>query len=358
MASREQDIESFAQIRVVGVGGGGSNAVNRMVEAGLRGVEFISVNTDAQALMLSKAPLRLRIGDKLTRGLGSGGNPAIGCKAAEESHDELHEILKGSDMVFLTAGMGGGTGTGASPIIAGIARELGALTIGVVTRPFGFEGAQRAKAAEEGLSKLREQVHTLIVVPNDRLLQIVDKKASIETAFRVADDILRQAVQGVSEIITVPGLINVDFNDVRAVMDEGGSALMGIGRASGDNRAIEAAQKAISSPLLDVTIDGAHGVLFNICGAPGLTLFEVEQAASAIRERIDPNANIRFGAVLDEGMGDEVEITVIATGFTAEARTQARPYAAHPRKTIDFPVRSFESEDLDIPSFLRRRQQS
>jgi cell division protein FtsZ len=230
------------------------------------------------------------------------------------------------------------------------------LTIGVVTRPFSFEGVQRAKAAEEGLTKLKEQVHTLIVVPNDRLLQIVDKKASIETAFRVADDILRQAVQGVSEVITVPGLINVDFADVRAVMAEGGSALMGIGRASGDNRAIEAAQKAISSPLLDVTIDGARGVLFNISGAPGLTLFEVEQAASVIRERVDPNANIRFGAVLDEGMGEEVQITVIATGFIAEARAQARPYAAHPRKTIDFPVRPFENEDLDIPAFLRRQK--
>lgn len=356
MASVNQDLESVAQIRVVGVGGGGSNAVNRMVEAGLRGVEFVAVNTDAQALMLAKAPLRLQIGDKLTRGLGSGGNPNVGAKAAEESHDEIVEVLKGSDMVFLTAGMGGGTGTGAGPVIASIARELGALTIGVVTKPFGFEGVQRAKSAEEGLAKLKEQVHTLIVVPNDRLLQIVDKKASIETAFRVADDILRQAVQGVSEIITVPGLINVDFADVRAVMAEGGSALMGIGRASGDNRATEAAQKAISSPLLDVTIDGAHGVLFNICGAPGLTLFEVEQAASVIRERVDAGANIRFGAVLDEGMGDEVEITVIATGFNAEARTQTRPYAAHPRKTIEFPVRSFENEDLDIPAFLRRQK--
>lgn len=355
MASVLEDASRVAHIKVVGVGGGGSNAVNRMVEAGLRGVDFVVLNTDAQALMLSKAPLRLQIGDKLTRGLGSGGNPDIGAKAADESHDQILEVLQGADMVFLTAGMGGGTGTGAGPLVAGIAKEMGALTIGVVTRPFGFEGVQRAKVAEEGLTRLKEQVHTLIAVPNDRLLQIVDKKASIETAFHVADDILRQAVQGVSEIITVPGLINVDFNDVKAVMAEGGSALMGIGRASGENRAVDAAQKAISSPLLDVTIDGARGVLFNICGAPGLTLFEVEQAASAIRERVDASANIRFGAVLDENMGEEVEITVIATGFNAEARTQARPYAAHPRKMIEFPVaRSLENEDLDIPAFLRR----
>jgi len=355
MASRGMSVESFAKIKVVGVGGGGGNAVNRMLEVGMQGVEFIAVNTDAQALLLSKAPLRLRIGDKLTKGLGSGGDPNIGAKAAEESHDDLYEVLKDADMVFLTAGMGGGTGTGASPIIASIARELGALTIGVVTRPFSFEGIQRAKLAEEGIAQLKEQVHTLIVVPNDRLLQIVDKKASIEDAFRVADDILRQGVQGISEVITVPGLINVDFADVRSVMAEGGNALMGIGRASGDNRAAEAAQQAISSPLLDVTIDGARGVLFNICGGPSLTLFEVEEAAQVIRERVDAAANIRFGAVIDENMGDELQITVIATGFHAEARTQPVPLTAHPRKTIDFPVRSFEGEDLDIPAFLRRR---
>ncbi|MGQ9493116.1 MAG: cell division protein FtsZ [Anaerolineae bacterium] len=355
MTDRRTDVENFAEIKVVGVGGGGCNAVNRMLEANLQGVEFIAVNTDAQALMLSKAPVRVRIGDKLTRGLGSGGNPTIGAKAAEESRDELYEVLKGSDMVFVTAGMGGGTGTGASPVIAEIARELGALTIGVVTRPFTFEGSQRAKAAEEGIAKLKEKAHTLIVVPNDRLLQIVDKKASIETAFRVADDVLRQGVQGISEIITVPGLINVDFADVRSVMAEGGSALMGIGRASGDNRAVEAAKQAISSPLLDVTIDGAKGVLFNICGGSSLTLFEVDEAAAVIRERADREANIRFGAVIDPSMDDEIQLTVIATGFNAEARTQAKPYAVHSRKTIDFPVRSFESEDLDIPAFLRRR---
>ncbi len=352
MHNLETYVESFADIKVLGVGGGGSNAVNRMLEAGLRGVDFVAMNTDAQALMLSSAPTRVRIGDKLTKGLGSGGNPTIGEKAAEESTDEISEVLKGSDMVFITAGMGGGTGTGASPVIANIARELGALTIGVVTRPFRFEGVQRAKVAEEGIVRLKEQVHTLIVVPNDRLLQIVDKKASIETAFRVADDILRQGVQGISEVITVPGMINVDFADVRAVMSEGGNALMGIGRASGDDRAVEAAKLAISSPLLDVTIDGARGVLFNICGGPSLSLHEVEEAANIIRERADANANIRFGAVIDESLDDEIQITVIATGFHAQARTQPRPYSA--RKTLEFPVRSFENEDLDIPAFLRR----
>ncbi len=345
-------VESFADIKVLGVGGGGSNAVNRMLEAGLRGVEFVAINTDAQALMLSNAPTRVRIGDKLTKGLGSGGNPMIGEKAAEESRDEIQQVLDGSDMVFITAGMGGGTGTGASPVIASIARELGALSIGVVTKPFRFEGVQRAKVADEGLEKLKEHVHTLIAVPNDRLLQIVDKKASIETAFRVADDVLRQGVQGISEVITVPGMINVDFADVRSVMSEGGNALMGIGRASGEDRAVEAAKQAISSPLLDVTIDGARGVLFNICGGPNLTLYEVEEAANIIRERADTSANIRFGAVIDESLGDEMQITVIATGFHAQARSQPRPYSA--RKTLEFPVRSFDSEDLDIPAFLRR----
>ena len=357
MARRETDAESVAQIKVVGVGGAGCNAVNRMVEAGMRGVEFVAINTDAQALMFSKARIRLQIGEKLTRGLGSGGDPTIGAKAAEESHEEILEVLKGADMVFVTAGMGGGTGTGASPIISKIIRdEIGALTIGVVTRPFGFEGVQRGRLAEEGIGALKEGVHTLIVVPNDRLLQIVDKKASIEEAFRVADDVLRQGVQGISEVITVPGMINVDFADVRAVMAEGGAALMGIGRASGDNRAAEAAQKAISSPLLDVTIDGARGVLFNVCGGPNLGLFEVEEAANVIRERVDAGAKIRFGAVIDESLGDDIQITVIATGFHAEAYTQSRPYVAHARKTIEFPVRSFEHEDLDIPAFLRRRQ--
>jgi cell division protein FtsZ len=360
MANKQSDLgmESFARIKVVGVGGGGGNAVNRMIEAGLRGVEFVAVNTDAQALVMSHADTRIRIGDKVTRGLGSGGNPETGAKAAEESQEELRAMLEGSDMVFVTAGMGGGTGTGASPVLASLAKDVGALTVGVVTRPFSFEGVQRAKAADEGVVQLKERAHTVIVVPNDRLLQIVDKKASIEAAFRVADDVLRQGVQGVSEVITVPGLINVDFADVRSVMAEGGSALMGIGRAGGENRAADAAQQSISSSLLDVTIDGARGVLFNICGGPSLTLYEVNEAADIIRQRADAGANIRFGAVIDESMGDEIQITVIATGFNAEARAQGKPFAVHPRKTIDFPVRSFEDEDLDIPSFLRRRQPS
>ncbi|HNR97389.1 MAG TPA: cell division protein FtsZ [Anaerolineae bacterium] len=347
---------TFARILVVGVGGGGGNAVNRMIDAGLRGIEFVAVNTDAQSLLLSKAPTRLRIGDKLTRGLGSGGNPVVGAKAAEESHEELHQILEGADMVFVTAGMGGGTGTGASPIIAAQAKEAGALTVGVVTRPFSFEGTRRAKTADDGIVQLKEKAHTVIVVPNDRLLQIVDKKATIEDSFRMADDVLRQGVQGVSEVITEPGLINVDFADVRNVMSEGGSALMGIGRASGENRAAEAAKQAISSPLLDVTIDGARGVLFNISGGSSLTLHEANEAAGIIRERVDADANIRFGAVLNEEMGDEVQITVIATGFNADGRIQSRPFVVTPRKTLDFPVRSTDGEDLDIPSFLRRKR--
>jgi cell division protein FtsZ len=349
-------VEALANIKVLGVGGGGSNAVNRMVEAGLRGVEFVAVNTDAQALMMSKAPLRLQIGEKLTKGLGSGGDAATGEKAAEESQESIYDLVSGADMVFVTAGMGGGTGTGASPIIAAISKEVGALTIGVVTRPFRFEGVQRAKVADEGIKNLKERVDTLIVVPNDRLLQIVDKKAPIETAFKVADDVLRQGVQGISEVITGTGLINVDFADVRSIMSVGGSALMGIGRGSGDDRAEEAAKQAVSSPLLDVTMDGARGVLFNICGGTGLTLFEVEEAANIIRERADPSANIRFGALIDENLGDELQITVIATGFDAEARTAGRPYSARKRKTIDFPVRTYNDEDLDIPAFLRQRQ--
>ena len=269
--------ENYAQIRVIGVGGGGVNAVNRMIAEGMRGVEFIAVNTDAQALMLAQSPKRVRIGDKLTRGLGAGSNPDIGEKAAEESSDDLYEALKGSDMVFITAGMGGGTGTGASPIVARVAKEVGALTIGVVTRPFTFEGGKRSKSAEAGIAKLKEHVDTLIVIPNDRLLEIVDKRANLQQAFRVADDVLRQGIQGISELITVPGLINLDFADVRTIMSEGGAALMAVGTATGENRAIEAAQQAISSKLLDVTIDGARGILFNVTGGPNMTLFEVNQ---------------------------------------------------------------------------------
>jgi cell division protein FtsZ len=350
MQSRPE-VENFAQIRVVGIGGGGSNAVNRMIEEGIQGVEFIAINTDAQALMLSNAPRRIRIGEKLTKGLGSGGDPDIGRKAAEESSDELYEALKGSDMVFLTAGIGGGTGTGASPAIGQIAKEVGALTIGVVTRPFSFEGRRRQQVAEEGIGELKGQVDTLIVIPNDRLLEIVDKKASIQQAFGVADDVLRQGIQGISELITVPGLINLDFADVRSIMAEGGAALMAIGRASDDNRAVEAAQAAISSSLLDITIDGARGILFNVTGGPDLSLFEVNQAAEIIKETAHPDVNIIFGAVIDPEMEDSIQITVIATGFDV---TDQRKPAAAAKRAIEFPVRTFDREDLDIPAFLRR----
>jgi cell division protein FtsZ len=307
--------ENFAQIKVIGVGGGGGNAVNRMINEGLGGVEFISVNTDNQALMLSKAKTRVRIGDKLTRGLGAGGNPEIGRKAAEESADDLYEVVRGADMVFIACGMGGGTGTGASPVIAQIAKELGALTIGVVTRPFSFEGPRRQNSAESGIEALKSQVDTLIVIPNDRLLQIADKRSSLQQAFSLADDVLRQGIQGISELITVPALINLDFADVRTIMSEGGAALMAVGKADGDDRARRAAEAAISSGLLDVTIDGARGILFNITGGQNLSLFEVNEAAAIIRESAHPDVNIIFGAQIDENMGDEIRVTVIATGF-------------------------------------------
>lgn len=315
--------EGFAQIKVVGVGGGGGNAVNRMVNEGLGGVEFISINTDNQALMLSKAKTRVRIGEKLTRGLGAGGNPEIGKKAAEESADELYEILRGADMVFIAGGMGGGTGTGAAPVVAQIAKELGALTIGVVTKPFTFEGTRRMQFAEAGIENLKSQVDTLIVIPNDRLLQIADKRASLQQAFSLADDVLRQGIQGISELITVPALINLDFADVRTIMSEGGAALMAVGRASGDDRARRAAELAISSGLLDVTIDGARGILFNITGGTDLSLFEVNEAAAIIKESAHPEVNLIFGAQIDDNMGDEVRITVIATGFE-QSRVKTR----------------------------------
>jgi cell division protein FtsZ len=360
--------ENYAQIRVVGVGGGGANAVNRMIAEGLHGVDFIAVNTDAQALMLSKAPKRVRIGDKLTRGLGAGGNPAIGEKAAEESIDEISEVLKGSDMVFITSGMGGGTGTGAGAVVARVAKEIGALTIGVVTRPFSFEGHKRSAAAEMGINRLKEQVDTLIVIPNDRLLEIVDKRASLQQAFLQADDVLRQGIQGISELITVPGLINLDFADVRTIMSEGGVALMAVGRASGDDRAIQAAQQAITSRLLDITIGGAHGILFNVTGGPNLTLFEVNQAASVIKETAHPDVNMIFGAVIDENMGDEIRITVIATGFDVQRATRRRSIVAEQREaiqqkpaqsdgraTLEFATKEFDQDDLEIPAFLRKR---
>ena len=376
MVNPPNQVESFANIKVVGVGGGGCNALDRMIEEGLQGVDFIAVNTDAQALMLSRATTRVRIGEKLTRGLGSGGNAEVGKKAAEESSEELYEVLKGSDMVFITGGMGGGTGTGACPIVAQISREVGALTIGVVTRPFTFEGSRRIQNAEGGITNLKEQADTLIVIPNDRLLQIVDKRANLQDAFRMADDVLRQGVQGISELITVPGLINLDFADVRTIMSEGGAALMAVGRANGDDRAREAAEKAISSHLLDITIDGARGILFNVTGGSDLTLFEVNQAAAIIKETAHPDVNLIFGAVIDPNMGDEVRITVIATGFerTGMPRrvlerpasrlegTQARKpetseqqQPANVSQPAEFKPRTFNTEDLDIPTFLRNR---
>lgn len=317
---------NFAVIKVIGVGGGGSNAVNRMIEEGLGGVEFVAVNTDHQALQQSNARTRVRIGEKLTRGLGAGGNPEIGRKAAEESADELYEVLRGADMVFITSGMGGGTGTGAAPVIAQIAKELGALTIGVVTKPFSFEGARRIAAAEMGIEDLKSKVDTLIVIPNDRLLQIMDKKTPLNAAFRMADDVLRQGIQGISEVITVPGLINLDFADVRAIMSEGGAALMAVGTATGDDRARKAAELAVSSNLLDVTIDGARGILFNVTGGPDMSLFEVNEAAAIIKETAHPDVQLIFGAVVDENMRDQIRITVIATGFERPSgMTAARP---------------------------------
>jgi len=374
MVNPPNQVESFANIKVVGVGGGGCNAIDRMIEEGLHGVEFIAINTDAQALMLSKAPTRVRIGDKLTRGLGSGGNPETGKKAAEESAEEMYDVLRGADMVFITGGMGGGTGTGACPIVAQISREVGALTIGVVTRPFTFEGSRRIQAAEGGIDELKEQADTLIVIPNDRLLQIVDKRANLHEAFNIADDVLNQGVQGISELITVPGLINLDFADVRTIMSEGGAALMAVGNAKGDERAREAAEKAISSELLDITIDGARGILFNVTGGPDLTLFEVNQAAAIIKETAHPDVNLIFGAVIDPSMGDELRITVIATGFertgiprrllekSANTRVNESEKIMEPSevtagtgKPSDFQPRTFNTEDLDIPTFLRNR---
>jgi cell division protein FtsZ len=360
-------LESYARIKVVGVGGGGSNAVNRMIEEGISGVDFLAVNTDAQALLLSNAKTRVRIGDKLTRGLGAGGDPATGKKAAEESAEELYEVLKGSDMIFITAGIGGGTGTGGAPIIAQIAKEVGALTIGVVTRPFTFEGAKRAQTAEDGIGTLKEKVDTLIVIPNDRLLQLADKRASLQDAFKLADDVLRQGIQGISELITVPGLINLDFADVKTIMSEGGAALMAVGRSSGEERAREAAEQAISSSLLDITIDGARGILFNVTGGPDLSLYEVNQAAAIIKETAHPDVNLIFGAVIDQSLSEEIRITVIATGFERSggprrisrgmrSRTRVQQPSESAVKTSEqIQTQAVDISDLDIPAFLRRR---
>ncbi len=386
--------ENFAQIKVIGVGGGGGNAVNRMINEGMGGVDFITINTDGQALMLAQAKTRVRIGDKLTRGLGAGGNPEIGKKAAEESADELYEVLRGADMVFITCGMGGGTGTGAAPVIAQICKELGSLTIGVVTKPFSFEGKRRQDSAEAGIEALKSQVDTLIVIPNDRLLQIADKRSSLQDAFRIADDVLRQGIQGISELITVPGLINLDFADVRTIMSEGGAALMAVGVATGEDRARKAAEAAVSSHLLDVTIDGARGILFNVTGGPDLSLFEVNEAAAIIKDTAHPDVNLIFGAVIDPNIGDAVRITVIATGFEQSrvARRQVQTGAVQPgqapqpvarpgqpqqvpqqRRPVqpsapaqppsepqqpantgqDFKL--YDSDNIEIPTFLRKR---
>ena len=354
--------DGLATIKVIGVGGGGSNAVNRMIAEGLTGVEFIAVNTDAQALQFSQASTRLQIGGKLTKGLGAGGRAEIGERAAEESRDDIEEVLRGSDMVFVTAGMGGGTGTGAAPVVAETARKLGALTIGVVTKPFMFEGGPRTKSADAGLERLEENVDTLIIIPNDRLLTLGDRRMTFQEAFRSADAVLHQGIQGISELITVPGMINLDFADVRTIMENGGAALMSVGTASGETRAVQAAENAIASPLLDITIDGATGVLFNVTGGMDMTLQEINEAAEVIRRTVDGDANIIFGAVLDPEMSDEMRITVIATGFrNVAARRQLRPNVDRVTKAksniVELPrQRDLDhSRDLEIPAFLRKR---
>ncbi len=367
---------SVARIKVIGVGGGGCNAVNRMIDSGLAGIEFWTVNTDAQALTYSATTNAMQLGQKLTRGLGAGGNPAIGQKAAEESRDEIFQALEGADLVFITAGMGGGTGTGAAPVVAEAAKEAGALTVGVVTRPFTFEGRRRTAQAESGIAALQASVDTLIIIPNDKLLSVISEQTPVQEAFRVADDILRQGVQGISDIITISGLVNVDFADVRAVMADAGSALMGIGVGSGKSRAREAAIAATSSPLLETSIDGAGGVVFNITGGSDLTLHEVNQAAEIIYEAVDPNANIIFGAVIDDRLQGEIRITVIATGFSAENRSipsmnssRVTPMTRTPSSSLfdspggaagdredDASNQPVISPNLDIPEFLQRRR--
>lgn len=381
-----KSFEMKASIKVVGVGGAGSNAVNRMIAAGLNGVEFWSCNTDAQALDLAAAKNRLQIGSKLTRGLGAGGNPSIGQKAAEESREEIAQALQGADMVFIAAGMGGGTGTGAAPIVAEVAKEMGALTVGVVSRPFLFEGKRRSNQAESGINEIRSRVDTLIVIPNQRLLEVVDHRASMQEAFVEADKVLMQGVQGISDIITVPGLINVDFADVKAVMQTAGSALMGVGRATGEGRAVEAARNAINSPLLETTIDGASGVIFNVTGGPDLTLHEVQEAANVIYSAVSDEANIIFGAVLDDRLHGEVLITVIATGFDmlVQSQPKARPTQANAsnqqqqqrveqqarpaqqvqqqqqqaQQSQSNELKKMASDILDIPEFLKQRNPS
>jgi cell division protein FtsZ len=358
---RDQSGSYLAVIKVVGVGGGGTNAVNRMVDAGLKGVEFIAVNTDAQALLMSDADQKIHIGAAVTRGLGAGADPQVGFQAATESRDELKEALKGADMVFLTAGEGGGTGTGGMPVLAEIASELRTLVVGVVTRPFTFEGRRRAAVAEQGIMELRKKLDTLIIIPNDRLLQVVERQTSVVQAFRMADDVLRQGVQGITDLITVPGLVNLDFADVRTIMTDAGSALMGIGEGEGENRAAEAARTAVSSPLLETSVEGATGILLNVTGGSDLGLFEVNEAAEVVTGAADESANVIFGAVIDEGMAGRVRVTVIATGFDQRLRrermdrlermeNEGQEQAARPAEGFDVP-----SDILEVPSFLRPR---
>jgi cell division protein FtsZ len=377
MLEFDTSIDQLATIKVIGVGGGGNNAVNRMIDHGVEGVEFIAANTDAQALNLSKAETKLQIGGKLTRGLGAGANPEVGKKAAEESREQLEEILQGADMVFVTAGMGGGTGTGAAPVIAQVAKDLGALTVGVVTRPFSFEGRRRSTQAVSGIEALKNNVDTLIVIPNDRLLEIVDKNTPMLEAFREADNVLRQGVQGISDLIAKPGLINVDFADVKTIMFNKGSALMGIGIATGENRATEAAKKAISSPLLETSIDGAHGILMNITGGTNLSLYEVQEAADLVTNAADEEVNVIFGSVINEDLKDEIIVTVIATGVDENkkpeqpvrqrpainqnqtAATRANDDNVHTKEPMQQQSRPRQEEDiLDIPTFLRNRNRN
>jgi len=404
MAEIKPEIETFARIKVVGVGGAGNNAITRMIESKIKGVEFVAINTDAQALHHSKASEKVHIGKNLSKGLGAGMNPEIGRQAAEENRDEIQDVLKGSDMVFVCAGMGGGTGTGAAPVVAEAAKELGALTVAVVTKPFSFEGAQRRVIGEEGLQNLADRVDTLITIPNDKLLSIIDKKTTLINAFRIVDDVLRQGVQGISDLITKPGIVNVDFADVRAIMQDSGSALMGIGVASGETRASEAAKAAINSPLLELSIDGAKGVLFNISGSSDLTMLEINEAANIITESIDPNAKVIFGAVVDDQVKKgEIHITVVATGFETDQKREnpllnrvvAKPYVSRSeeeknqreeeesRETVTFPSKKIfepkmiieekiqpkpvsnnieskqaeEDDELEIPAFIRRKME-
>lgn len=376
MPQIKPEIETFAKIKVVGVGGSGNNAVSNMVESKIKGVEFIAVNTDAQDLHFTKASLKIHIGKNVTRGLGAGMNPDLGRQSAEENKDDIHEALKGADMVFVTCGLGGGTGTGASPVVAEVARETGALTVGVVTKPFAFEGLQRSRISEEGLNNLKERVDTLITIPNDKLLNLIERKTTLTEAFRIVDDVLRQAVQGISDLVVKPGIVNVDFADVRAIMQDAGSALIGIGKASGEERAIEAARTAINSPLLEISIDGARGVLFSVSGGTDLTMYEINEAAKVITDTIHPEAKVIFGAVQDDELKKgELQVTVIATGFSEHEQTlrEEKSDAETPSSAVSGKVASpmlekshsnsnqkpkenkEEEEDWDIPAFIRNK---